>query len=259
MKRNKKIHDRVIVALLVEDGACVNHQSFKFHEYLGDVVNLVKIFCEKNVDELMIADRSAYEQGINYKLLERISSVCTVPLSYCGSIKSLSDATNVTQLGFEKVFLNNTFNPELALEISQTIGKSSLGRIIDYNRNVFGKYKQLLYSNDKLVNLEIDKVVEEIQRGEVGELILRNAKHDGLYKGFDLSLFNLLHQRLSIPLLLAGGASTLADIGTAYNNDASGCVVSSLFTFYGAEKGILPNYPTFEELEMLYEKSNDLR
>lgn len=249
MRRFNSIHSRIIVGLLLENNSAINTCRFKYNDYLGDPVNIVRIYNEKMVDELMVVDKSAAQNGINFELLADIAATARFPLAYCGNIRTLQDARMVVKLGFEKVFLNSTYTPELAVEISGVLGSSCLGLCVDIKKSLFGSYGRFHHRDGKIEKVSIiDFVLSAVQVG-VGEFCLRYVDRDGDSNGYDTSHLAELSSRVPCPTIIAGGARDLNDFKSALANGASACMASTMFSFYGQEKGILPNYPKFDLLE----------
>lgn len=245
------MHPRVIVSLLVDGDAVVNYKRFKYHQYLGDPINLARIFSCKEVDELNISDKSAFISGINIQLLADLSSVATVPLSYCGNVASVADAIAITKLGFEKVYLNSSFSVLLAKEIASHIGQSSLGRIIDIKGQRAGKIEIFDYRSGKSCPSSAEAIIDELEESNVGEVVIRHIEADGTFGGFEFELIETIKESLDIPLICAGGCGSMADISKAFSRDVDGVMASSFFTFLGPNQGILPNYPSMRQLENL--------
>ena len=249
MRRNKKIHNRVIVGLLLENRSAINTYKFKFNEYLGDPVNIVRIYNEKMIDELMVVDKSAFINGIDFDLLGDIARTARFPLSYCGNIKSLDDAKMVVKLGFEKIFLNSTYSHALANEISRFLGSSCLGLCIDIKKTIFGSYRHYYCRDDSIKNFNLIEYVQSSILNGVGEVCVRYVDRDGASLGYDTSHLAELSSAASCPVIIAGGARGLDDFKSVMTHGASACMASTLFSFYGPEKGVLPNYPSFNLLE----------
>ncbi|MBM9960865.1 imidazole glycerol phosphate synthase subunit HisF, partial [Pseudomonas aeruginosa] len=75
---------RIIPCLLMQDGGLVKTVRFKDPRYIGDPINAVKIFNEKEADELIILDIDATSQGRepDYKKIANLAAECRMPLCY---------------------------------------------------------------------------------------------------------------------------------------------------------------------------------
>ena len=147
--RLKKIHPRVIVNILIENSSAINTVKYKFDQYLGDPINLVRIFNDKEVDEIIISSKTASKKGIDLELLNDIASNARFPISYVGGIKSIDNAAEIIKLGYEKISLCSSYRPSLLKEISDRFGSSSVSVSIDLKKDFFGNYKKQFVSQVK--------------------------------------------------------------------------------------------------------------
>lgn len=251
---------RIIPILLLSGNGFVKTKKFKNPVYLGDAINTVKIFNNKGVDELVVFDINVSKENKkpNYIKLKEISSESFVPLSYGGGIKSVDHAYKVLRLGYEKVVINtNALKKNLIYDISSRFGSSSTSVCIDYKKNLFGSFK--IISKNREVNsryniLEFSKFLED---EGAGELILQSVEKDGTFNGYDIELVNKVSSMLSIPVIVAGGASNFQDFINAINNGASAVSAGSMFVFKGIHNAVLINYPSREKIiNEFYKKIN---
>ena len=241
---------RLIPVLLIDDGNLIKTIQFKQPRYIGDPINAVKIFNEKEVDELSIIDRSAYKKGINFQLLSDIANEAFMPLSYGGGIKSVEDAIKVIRIGYEKIILNEiTYsNLNLIKELSNKLGSQSVVVSIDYKKNYFKK-TNCYYQQGKM-NAKKDPLDHAINctKYGAGEIIITSIDHEGKMLGYDLVLINNLSVNIEVPIILNGGAGTTQDFKLALESGASAVAASSRFIYFGPRNGILINFPSYSEL-----------
>lgn len=248
-----RILPRIIPTLLLHNEGFVKSEKFKDYKYLGDPINIVKIFNEKEVDELVILDIDASKNSkINFQLLEDIASEAFMPIAYGGGISTLEDAKNILSLGFEKIVLNKATitNSILISEISNYYGAQSVVVSIDVKKNIFGNYT-LRFNNGKEKS-NIDPIVHAkncVQLG-AGELIINSIDLDGTMKGYDHELIQKFTNNINVPVVALGGASGWKDLADIINNSgASASGASSIFVYQGPHKAVLISYPKFNEID----------
>jgi cyclase len=243
----------------VKDKGLVKTVHFKDPKYVGDPINAVRIFNEKEVDELMILDIDATVDGRepDYKMIEHWASECRMPLCYGGGIKTVDQARRIFSLGVEKVALSSAalLNPSLVKEISESVGSQSVVVVIDVKKKLFGGYEIAIMNGKKSVNKNLFSFISEMENRGVGEIIINNIDLDGTMKGYDLTLAEKVRECTSLPLTVLGGAGSLDDIGTLIQKfKVIGAAAGSLFVFKGKYRAVLINYPTPEDKEKLIDK-----
>jgi cyclase len=250
---------RVMPVLLMKDGGLYKGVKFQGHKYVGDPINTVKIFNEKEVDELIIfdIDASKLNKPIDFKLLKSIASEAFMPISYGGGIRDLEDAQKLFSLGVEKLVLN-TFaieKPELIEQLVNIYGSQSIVFCLDIKKSFLGKYQAYSYSGSKKIITAPIELAKKMQRLGIGELIVNSIDNDGTMKGYDLSLIKEIANELTIPVIACGGAGHLGDFIKAINNGAHGCAAGSMFVYNGVHKAVLISYPKYEKLCELFKET----
>jgi cyclase len=244
---------RLIPVLLLDKGKLVKTVKFKKPNYIGDPVNAVKIFNDKEVDEIVLLDITATKNGRepDYEKIEEICSEAFMPFAYGGGINSLDQVDRLFQLGIEKVVLNSVLNSNIGLvnQISDKYGAQSIVASIDVKKNLFGKYVAYSHSGLKKVGTSVEKYLNRISEAGVGEVFLNSIDRDGTFLGYDLELINQMSKLTGVPLVACGGACDLNDFKSAIENGASAIAAGSLFVYRGKQKGILINYPSQEILK----------
>jgi imidazole glycerol-phosphate synthase subunit HisF len=247
------VHNRVIVTLLLSGRRMVKTTSFGDAVYLGDPINAVKIFNDKEVDELVVLDIEATKAGLepNYSLIEDIVSEAFMPVSYGGGISSISIARSILRLGIEKVIVNSASSTGFVRALVESIGSSGVIVSIDYKKDIFGR--RWVRKKSGSVNTKLNPIVaaELAERAGAGEILLTSIDHEGQMKGYDTQVVSEVAKIISIPTILNGGAGCLADLKAGVVAGASAVAAGSLFVFHGKQKGILMNYPKFEVLQKL--------
>jgi len=253
------LRPRIIPCLLVKDKGLVKTVHFKDPKYVGDPINAVRIFNEKEVDELMILDIDATAEGRepDYKMIEHWASECRMPLCYGGGIKTVDQARRIFSLGVEKVALSSAalLNPSLVKEISDSVGSQSVVVVIDVKKKLFGGYEIVIMNGKKSINKNLFSFISEMESHGAGEVIINNIDLDGTMKGYDLNLAEKVRECTSLPLTVLGGAGSLEDIGALIQKfKIIGAAAGSLFVFKGKYRAVLINYPTPEEKDGLVRK-----
>lgn len=250
------LRPRIIPSLLIQDNGLVKTVNFKNPKYVGDPINAVRIFNEKEVDELAIFDIDATTKGLepNYSLIERIANQSRMPLCYGGGVKTVEQAQKIFGLGIEKIALSSAVlqNPQLITEIAERVGSQSVIVVLDVKKKLFGGYEVYTHNGKKSTGINPFKFAEESQRLGAGEIVINSIDQDGVMKGYDMGLIDKIREQISLPLTVLGGAGSLSDIKQVIDKHGIiGVAAGSLFVFKGVYKAVLINYPTFEEKEKL--------
>lgn len=253
------LRPRIIPSLLIQDNGLVKTVNFKNPKYVGDPINAVKIFNEKQVDELAIFDIDATVKGFepNYSLIERIANQSRMPLCYGGGVKTVEQAQKIFGLGIEKIALSSAVleNPSLITQIADRVGAQSVIVVLDVKKKLFGGYEVYTHNAKKATGISPFKFIEEAQRLGAGEVVINSIDQDGVMKGYDISLIDKARERTSLPMTVLGGAGSLEDIKKVIDkHEIIGVAAGSLFVFKGKYKAVLINYPIKEEKENLLKK-----
>jgi len=247
---------RIIPCLLVHNKGLVKTVKFKEGKYVGDPINAVKIFNEKESDELMVLDIDATVENRepDYKMIENLAVECRMPLCYGGGIKTVEQAQKIFNLGVEKIALSSAVltNPSLVSEIAKEVGNQSVVVVLDVKKKIFGGYDVYTHNATKKSKVNLESFVKELQELGVGEIVINSIDNDGVMKGYDISLIAKLKPLVNTPMTVLGGAGKLEDIEKLVNEfGIIGCSAGSLFVFKGKYKAVLINYPKVIEKENL--------
>lgn len=244
------LQPRIIPVLLVKNKGLVKTVKFKDPKYVGDPINAVKIFNEKEADELTVLDIDASREGHepDYKMIEHLASECRMPLCYGGGIKNVDQAKRILGLGVEKISLSSCAieQPEMLAEIAEQVGRQSVVVVLDVKKRMFGSrydiYTLNATKNTKKCPFEF---VQTAEKFGAGEIVINSIDNDGMMKGYDLELINKLHSNVSVPLTALGGAGSVDDIATLIKNEGIiGAAAGSTFVFKGKYRAVLINYPS---------------
>lgn len=250
------LYKRIIPCLLVQNSGLVKTVKFKNANYIGDPINAVKIFNDKEVDELVFLDIESSKKNtpINFNFLKKIAEECFMPLCYGGGIKSIDDIKKLFTIGFEKVSINSNafYNPSLISEAAKIFGSQSIVVSVDVKKNLWGKYS--VYIDGGKTNTKVNPI-EYIKKMELlgaGEIFLNYINNDGKMEGYNLELINEVSNNVNIPVIACGGAGEMEDFVQAINNGASAVAAGSYFVYYGINKAVLINYPDRDEIKKYF-------
>lgn len=243
---------RVIPILLVNNSGLYKSIKFKSLQYVGDPINTVKIFNDKEVDEICILDISATpnKKGPNFGLIDGVASEAFMPLTYGGGITSLEQVDLIFRKGVEKVVINSRFsvNPKLVSEIANKYGSQSIVVSIDYRKNIFRK--NLVYTNCGKFKTNFTPVdyAKMAQDYGAGEILLNSIERDGMYSGYDIDTLISVTNNVTIPVIVCGGASDVSDFSNAIKSGASAVSAGSMFVFQRPHQAVLISYPKYSEI-----------
>ena len=251
------LRPRIIPSLLIQDNGLVKTVNFKNPKYVGDPINAVRIFNEKEVDELAIFDIDATVKGKepNYSLIERLASQSMMPLCYGGGVKTVEQAQRIFSLGIEKIALSSSVlqNPKLITAISERVGSQSVIAVLDVKKKLLGGYEVYTHNGKKATGINPIKFVEEAQRLGAGEIVINSIDKDGVMKGYDLDLIAKVREKITLPMTVLGGAGSLEDIEKVIGiHGVIGVAAGSLFVFKGPYKAVLINYPNQIEKNKIF-------
>lgn len=247
---------RVIPSLLIRDNGLVKTVKFDKSKYIGDPINAIKIFNDKEVDELVVLDIEASKRssGINFNLLSRINKEAFMPLGYGGGIKSIEDVKRILGLGYEKIIINSSAinNPDIISEAANVCGSQSVVVCLDIKKSLFGNYLLYNYKRKKTFSIDPFEYIKKMEELGAGELIVYSVDRDGTFSGYDISLLKKVTSIVSIPVVALGGAGKFEDFVDAIKlGGASAVSAGSFFVFHGPHKAVLITYPDKQQLKEL--------
>lgn len=251
------LRPRIIPCLLIHQKGLVKTVQFKNHKYVGDPINAVRIFNEKEADELMVLDIDATVNNDepNYDMIQNLAAECRMPLCYGGGIKTVDQALRIFSLGVEKIALSSVLvtNFEIITEISQKVGSQSVVAVLDIKKKLFGGYELFTHNGKKSTGIDPISFVKKIEDLGAGEIVINSIDNDGMMNGYDNILVDKIRNSISLPLTILGGAGSLSDIGSlVQKHGIIGAAAGSMFVFKGVYKAVLINYPSiFEKDELI--------
>jgi cyclase len=252
---------RVIPVLLHGKDGLVKTHRFEKPTYVGDPTNAVRIFNQKQVDEILVLDitRSRLNLGPDYDLVKKVASECFMPLSYGGGIRNLSDAKELFALGVEKLSIQSAAitNPLVITEIANFAGSQSISVSIDVLETGRGDYRVYHAATRKILKIPLIQLIRQVQDMGAGELIITSVIDEGTMQGYNLDLIRFAREASSVPIVAHGGAGGVKDFAKAISAGAGAVAAGSFFVFRGPRKGVLITYPNYEELERAIVREND--
>lgn len=247
---------RIIPCLLLKGSGLVKTVKFKDPKYVGDPINAVKIFNDKEVDELLFLDITASKnkKEPQFELIKDIASEAFMPFGYGGGITSLDQIEKLFKIGVEKVVINSAFHsqPDLISKAAEIFGSQSIVVGIDVKKNFWGKYEVVVPLTESAAKLSPLETALKAQDHGAGEIILNSIDRDGTKQGYDLNIIKQIADSVQIPLVACGGAGGIMDLRNALSEGgASAASAGSMFVFHGKHNAVLITYPTRDEIENL--------
>lgn len=260
------LRPRIIPCLLIHNGGLVKTVGFTDPKYVGDPINAVRIFNEKEADELMVLDIDATVNGSepDFKLIAKLAAECRMPLCYGGGVSHVEQVQRLVNIGVEKVALSSAAitRPELVTEIADAVGRQSVAVVLDVRRRVgllSAKYEICTHNAKKTIKGNVFSLIQEIQQAGAGEIVINSVDRDGMMKGYDLELASQVRSLADVPITFLGGAGSLEDLSDLFSSvGIVGGAAGSLFVFKGKYRAVLISYPTNIQKNMVFHRMTEL-
>lgn len=254
------LRPRIIPCLLVHQKGLVKSVNFKNYKYVGDPLNAVRIFNEKEVDELIVLDidASVENREPDFKMIENLAAECNMPICYGGGIKTIEQAQKIFSLGVEKIAISSAIinDSSLIKKMVEIVGSQSIVVVLDVKKSFFGNYEIYIHNGKVKTDKNLLAFVKELETLGVGEIIINSIDQDGVMKGYDFNLIEKVRNTINIPITVLGGAGSLVDIQKLISKfGLIGSAAGSLFVFKGIYKAVLINYPSRTEKDLLIANS----
>lgn len=247
---------RVIPCLLLRGQGLVKTTRFKDPKYVGDPINAIRIFNDKEVDELVLLDITASREGREpaYAIIEEVASECFMPLAYGGGIASVEQARRILRLGVEKVIFNKAAwaAPQVLRDASRAFGSQAVVASIDARRKLFGRFEVVVDGGTRGTGIDPADQARRMEDAGAGEILLNSIDRDGTMKGYETELIAKVSGAVGIPVIAAGGAGSVDDFRAAIQDGGCAAVsAGAMFVFHGPHRAVLITYPARAELEAL--------
>ena len=252
------LRSRITPCLLVHKKGLVKTVGFEDPKYVGDPINAVKIFNEKEVDELIVIDIDATVEGRgpDFNLIKNIAIESRMPLCYGGGITTVEQAKKIISLGVEKIAISSAavYNNNLLKDIGIAIGTQSVVVVLDVKKKgIFGNYEIYTHNGKKNSKYKLKDYLTILNEIGIGEIVVNSIDEDGKMKGYDFKLFDFVRDLTNMPMTILGGAGSLEDISNAIRRYKTiGVAAGSLFVFKGKYKAVLINYPDRQTRNEIY-------
>jgi cyclase len=242
--------------LLLKDSKLVKTTKFSNPDYIGDPINAVMIYNEKEVDELIFLDIIATVncRKPNFKVIQEITTECFMPFTYGGGVNDIEDMKKIFNSGVEKIAINThaADNPRFITRAAERFGSQSIVASIDVKKTVDG-YRVFTCSGTKNTGLNPEEWAKTVESLGAGEILLTSIDRDGTMQGYDTDLISQVSKVVGIPIIACGGAGRIEDFGKAVAAGASAVAAGSLVVYHGPAKGVLINFPSRESLRSVLE------
>jgi imidazole glycerol-phosphate synthase subunit HisF len=256
------LQPRIIPCLLVKNKGLVKTRKFKDPKYVGDPINAVKIFNEKEVDELIVLDidATAENREPDYRMIENLAAECRMPLCYGGGIKNAEQAQRIFGLGVEKVAVSSLAvdDPEVVARIADRVGRQSVVVVLDVKKRMLGgRYDIFTHNGQRNTRKDPIEFAAEMEALGAGEIVINSIDRDGEMGGYDLALVDKVREAVTVPMTALGGAGSLGNIGELIRRHGIiGAAAGSLFVFKGVYRAVLINYPKPAEKDLLIRENS---
>lgn len=237
---------RVIPCLLIQGNGLVKTKKFKDPVYIGDPVNAMRIFSDKEADEIVVLDIDASKRGSepNYELIAEMAGEAFMPMAYGGGVTNVEQVRRLIRCGIEKVVINSAAvrSQEWIREAIGIFGSQAIVGAVDVRKTLLGGYRVVTHSATDETKLDLDQHIASLVATGVGEIFLNSVDRDGTMKGYDLPLIQHVAKRVSVPIVACGGAGTVDHLVEGVRSGASAVAAGSMFVFHGKHRAVLINY-----------------
>lgn len=253
------LRPRISPCLLVHKGGLVKTQGFSNPKYVGDPINAVRIFNEKEVDEIVVIDIDATvaEREPDYSLVKRLAAESRMPICYGGGVRHVEQFERLVGLGVEKVAVGAAcFSaPDVLTRAAEVVGRQSVVAVADVRRDVrTGTMGVFTHNGKAATGVVVSEFARRMEQLGAGEILVNSIDRDGMMTGYDLELVQTVRDSVGCPVTALGGAGSLSDIEALVARfGAIGASAGSLFVFKGVYRAVLINYPKRVERDRLVE------
>jgi cyclase len=242
---------RVIPCLLIQGNGLVKTRKFKDPVYVGDPVNAMRIFSEKEADEIVVLDIDASRKGAepNYELIAEMAGEAFMPMAYGGGISNVEQVRRLIRCGIEKIVVNSAAvrSMEWIREAVGIFGRQAIVGAVDVKKTLLGGYRVVTRSATEDAQIDLDQHIANLVTAGVGEIFINSVDRDGLMSGYDLQLIQRVSRNLTVPLVACGGAGTVEHLEEGVCHGASAVAAGSMFVFHGKHRAVLISYLTAAE------------
>jgi len=254
------LRPRITPCLLIHNGGLVKTKGFAEPKYVGDPINAVRIFNEKEADELMILDIDATVNGRepDFKLIAKLAAECRMPLCYGGGVTEVEQVQRLINIGVEKVAVSSAAiaRPALVTEIAEAVGRQSVTVVLDVRKRrgfMSTGYELCTHNAKRAYKVDVLSLISEFQKAGAGEIVINSVDRDGMMQGYDLELAAQVKSTANVPITFLGGAGSIGDLSDLVSLvGIVGAAAGSLFVFKGKYRAVLISYPTRDQKNMIF-------
>ena len=244
---------RIIPLLLYDGSGLVKTVKFKNPSYIGDPINAIKIFNDKEVDELILIDINASKQKRkpNFDKIADMASEAFMPFAYGGGVKSYQDFATLYKIGVEKVIVNSLVqeDPETIKKVVNDYGAQAVVVCIDFKKPLFGPKSPSSYIGHKIKSSFVEYARFLENEIGVGELMVQSMDNDGTWEGYDNEITELIVNSVNIPLIACGGCGNLDHLKKIlYTTNVNAAAIGSMAVYSKKGMGVLIHFPNREEV-----------
>lgn len=242
---------RVIPVLLLDRSRrLVKTVRFRQRTYVGDPFNIIRIFNEKEVDEICLLDidATADDRQPDLGLVRELASECFMPLTYGGGVTSLKMSEALFKSGIEKLVIGaNTTDDQFISAMAHNFGSQAVVASLDVTRSG-GELEVRTHNGQRVVSGDPIDHVLRLEKLGAGEILLNDIDRDGVRQGYDLELISRISSAVNIPVIALGGAGGLEHLKQGLAAGASAVASGSAFVFYGPLRAVLITYPARQDM-----------
>lgn len=244
---------RIIPCLLYDGSGLVKTIKFKNPTYIGDPINAIKIYNDKEVDELVIIDISASKQKRkpNFTKIADMASEAFMPFAYGGGVKTFDDFATLYKIGIEKVVVNSLIqeDPAVIKKVLNHYGAQAVVACVDFKKSLFGTKAPYSYIGHKIKYSMMDYANYLVNEIGVGEIMLQSVDNEGTWEGYDFEITKQLTQAIQVPIIAAGGCGQLSDLKKVlYDSNAQAAAIGSMAVYSKKGMGVLINFPNRNDI-----------
>ncbi|MCZ2207742.1 imidazole glycerol phosphate synthase cyclase subunit [Cylindrospermopsis raciborskii] len=227
---------RVIPTLLWKQFGLVKGTRFDSWRRVGPVLPAIKVYNQRDVDELVLLDITANTTGDppDWESIADFSQECFVPFAVGGGVTSIDQVQQLLRSGADKVVLNTAAyrSPSLVTDIARRYGTQCVVASIDARRNLEGGWICYSHSGSCDTGREVVTWARELEDRGAGEILITSIDNDGMMEGYDLGLIEVVSQSVKIPVIASGGAGNYQHmIQAVKQSGASAVAAASIFHF----------------------------
>jgi cyclase len=244
---------RILPCLLLKGNGLYKTVRFRDPTYVGDPINVVRIFNDKEVDEIAVLDIEATKRGsLPLPILRDLATECFMPLCYGGGVSSVDDLERLFGLGIEKVAINTAAvaDPSLVTRGADLFGSQSIVVSLDV-RSRRGRWTVATRGGTRDTKIDVIEMARRMEGSGAGELLITSIDREGTGTGYDLELIRAVTSSVSIPVIAHGGAAGPDDLRRGFEQGASAVAAGSMFVFRGKHRAVLISYPDPAEKDAL--------